>query len=188
MPLRTKVKVGNITNLSDARYCAGMGVDLLGFPVGPGGLDPARYKEIIDWVSGPEFILETHHLDHLDPASITDHYPGHYIQISQSQIDWLTLSLQFILSLKASEWSEVAPRIAGRSNIKFIELTTDAPLDVLRAINREIPVLVHPRDLPIDQVLSMPISGIALDATVEERPGLKDYGNVASVLESLEID
>ena len=29
MPLKTFVKVGNITNLSDARYCAGMGVDML---------------------------------------------------------------------------------------------------------------------------------------------------------------
>jgi phosphoribosylanthranilate isomerase len=31
MPLKTFVKVGCITNLSDARYCAGMGVDMLGF-------------------------------------------------------------------------------------------------------------------------------------------------------------
>ena len=33
MSLQTFVKVGEITNLSDARYCAGMGVDLLGFNV-----------------------------------------------------------------------------------------------------------------------------------------------------------
>ncbi len=31
MALKTIVKVGNITNLSDARYCAVMGVDMLGF-------------------------------------------------------------------------------------------------------------------------------------------------------------
>jgi phosphoribosylanthranilate isomerase len=49
MALKTKVKAGNITNLSDARYCAGMGVDWLGFPADV--VNPDTFKEITNWVT-----------------------------------------------------------------------------------------------------------------------------------------
>lgn len=56
MSLKTKVKVGNITNLSDARYCAGMGVDWLGFPIE--SVNPKTFAEITSWVTGPQFMIE----------------------------------------------------------------------------------------------------------------------------------
>jgi phosphoribosylanthranilate isomerase len=31
--LTKTVKISNVTNLSDARYCAGMGVEMLGFSI-----------------------------------------------------------------------------------------------------------------------------------------------------------
>ena len=43
--LKTQVKVSSITNLSDARYCAGMGVDLLGFPIQEISLE--KFTEIL---------------------------------------------------------------------------------------------------------------------------------------------
>ena len=61
MALTTIVKVGNITNLSDARYCAGMGVDMLGFCFEKKSeqyIDPESYKEIIGWISGPQLVGE----------------------------------------------------------------------------------------------------------------------------------
>ena len=61
MGLRTTVIVNEINNLSDARYCAGMGVDYLGFSLestDPGYVDPERFKEITSWVSGPEYLGE----------------------------------------------------------------------------------------------------------------------------------
>ena len=56
MPLKTFVKVGSITNLSDARYCAGMMVDMLGFRSVEGQegyIKPAQFQEIRGWISGP---------------------------------------------------------------------------------------------------------------------------------------
>jgi phosphoribosylanthranilate isomerase len=61
MSLKTKVKAGNITNLSDARYCAGMGVDWLSFPAEK--VNPVKFKEITDWVTGPQFVLEAEALE-----------------------------------------------------------------------------------------------------------------------------
>lgn len=59
--LKTKVKISNIDNLTDARYFAAMGVDYLGFCCNPGSefyCSPAKIKEITEWVEGPQFVLE----------------------------------------------------------------------------------------------------------------------------------
>ena len=53
MSLKTLVKVGGVTNLSDARYCAGMGVAILGFcpePSRPDYVDLDKFKEITNWI------------------------------------------------------------------------------------------------------------------------------------------
>ena len=54
---RTRVKICGITRLEDARYCAAMGADYLGFvqhPESPRYVAPATAKEIIEWSVGPE--------------------------------------------------------------------------------------------------------------------------------------
>jgi phosphoribosylanthranilate isomerase len=53
----TKVKICGITNLEDARYCAGAGADYLGFiqhPESPRYIAPADAKAIIEWLYGSE--------------------------------------------------------------------------------------------------------------------------------------
>ena len=55
------IKVGQITNLQVARYCAGMGVQMLGFtatPVHPSYISPETYLQIREWVTGPLMVLE----------------------------------------------------------------------------------------------------------------------------------
>ncbi|MDZ4699822.1 MAG: phosphoribosylanthranilate isomerase [Rhodothermales bacterium] len=53
--MRTRVKICGITTLADARYCAGAGVDYLGFiqhPPSPRYISPAGAAEIIGWLYG----------------------------------------------------------------------------------------------------------------------------------------
>ena len=48
MALKTFVKISGVNNLSDARYCAGMGVNQLGFNIEdkhPNYTDPQSFKE-----------------------------------------------------------------------------------------------------------------------------------------------
>lgn len=55
----TKLKICGITSLADARYCAGAGVDYLGFiqyPESPRYIEPFEAKEIIEWLYGPESV------------------------------------------------------------------------------------------------------------------------------------
>ncbi len=52
-----RIKICGITRLEDARYCAAVGADYLGFvqhTESPRYVHPAQAKEIVDWVVGPE--------------------------------------------------------------------------------------------------------------------------------------
>ncbi|MDX1438453.1 MAG: phosphoribosylanthranilate isomerase [Rubricoccaceae bacterium] len=55
----TKLVLGGITRLEDARYAAAMGVDFLGIDLSPAlqrYLDSSTAKEIAEWISGPKII------------------------------------------------------------------------------------------------------------------------------------
>lgn len=189
MSLRTKVKVGNINNLSEARYCSGMGVDLLGFPVAEPGLNPVEYKQLIEWVSGPQFVLEAHHSRVTDLHTITDNYPGHYIEIGIHQLDWLAnKELNFIVATSCPEWQSVSAKLLGKDNISFIELSA---IGLDRSIVEEIcnafpTLMVVGTSLQLEAVRHLPVAGIAMLGSSEERPGVKDYSGISEILESLE--
>lgn len=61
MALRTSVIVNGINNLSDARFCAGMGVDIISFNLkldSPERIQAGPLKEIIGWVAGVQLAGE----------------------------------------------------------------------------------------------------------------------------------
>lgn len=181
MSLKAKVKVGRVTNLSEARYCAGMGVDLLGFPVGPDGLKPEQYKQLIEWVAGPEFVLEAHRSQTLDLTYITDNYPGHYIEIGIHQLEWLShKDLNFIVAIEPQEWVRFSGKLKGE-NLKFIEVINWGH----EKIESVVPVLVNINS--IDDIAKTD-HGIALTGSDEEKPGIKDYSSIADILEALEAE
>jgi phosphoribosylanthranilate isomerase len=61
MALKTTLLVNGINNLSDARYCAGMGADMMGFNLDESHADHLTedaFKEITGWVSGIQLVGE----------------------------------------------------------------------------------------------------------------------------------
>jgi phosphoribosylanthranilate isomerase len=192
MSLKTRVKVGRVTNLSEARYCAGMGVDMLGFPVGDDGLKPEEYKQMIEWVAGPELVLEVYHSQMEDLKAITDNYPGHYIEVGRNQIHWLSdKSLNFIVAIEARDWVNVYGDLMGKENVKYIELIDASRQDAsaVRAIGTHFPVLVSVKNTDsLAETLKLNSAGIALTGSDEEKPGIKNYGHVADILEALDVD
>src|SRR5258706_7752206 len=96
--LMTKVKVGQVTNLSEARYCAGMGVDFLSFPIS--SIDPKTYQEITGWVAGPKFGVEVN----AENISLAQNYKTDFIEVTINQLDGVSELGNLIVSLEANEW------------------------------------------------------------------------------------
>ena len=90
MMLKTFVKVSGVNNLSDARYCAGMGVDVIGFNIDPElgeAIDPVKFGEISSWLAGADYAIEGDMLT----ATVVAQYDVAYVESSQqSQLSLLS--------------------------------------------------------------------------------------------------
>ena len=204
MGLKIFVKVGEITNLSDARYCAGMGVDLLGFNVvenTPGYVDPEKFAEIAGWVVGVSYCAE-----------IDNHYPSKELISS-----FKNAGISYIESTSIN----VLKKVAGFSKILKVAINSE---DHLKEIINQFPEaddicdfllieceneeLVNKIDhwlssasgaakiikaygLSEKNVLALNVDifhGVALKGSEEIKPGYKDFDQLSEILEALDVD
>jgi phosphoribosylanthranilate isomerase len=192
MALKTFVKVGNISNLSDARYCAGMGVDLLGFTGiegQPGYIQPKLYQDIHGWVAGPSTVLELYGLKDSDSVGkLLEDYRPDYIELSSIEIEFLPESISKPLIVRISSIDELSKLQAYKSKIRFI-LLDEKCAEIIGDVNTFFPVILSLQSPSgISLVDTLPIKGVALTGSAEIRPGFKDYDGLAEVLEQLEVD
>lgn len=190
MALTRFVKVGNISNLSDARYCAGMGVDLLGFQTVsglPNFIAPQQFQEVRGWITGPKVVAEINGLQHpSDIDSILENYRPDLIELSSTELEMLReSSLPLIVRCKQADVNVVLSHRL-RSKIDYLLLTDFTNKgDVIT----DIPVLLELGQLKLDDIRSeFAEYGIALNGSVEIRPGLKTYDELADILEKLDAD
>lgn len=197
MPLKTLVKVGNISNLSDARYCAGMGVEMLGFTVIEGKenfINPKSYQEIRGWVSGPSIVAEIYGINgQPNLAQIIEEYAPDFLELGINELHLLPeTTLPLIVSLDQTLSDEQKQELYSlKDKIAFILI--DNPIisfPFIKEMSHGFPVLIMIRSaVKISELLAAKgISGITLNGSHEIKPGLKDYGQLADVLEQLETD
>lgn len=184
--LKTKVKVGSVTNLSEARYCAGMGVDFLSFPVS--SVDPKTYQEITSWVAGPKFGVETQ-----TTTNGVEQYTVDFVETSINNLTNVTTTTNLIVSLTPGQWKTKKENLESvKSKILFLQFEVSA-LDAatestLKEASKQFDTFVKLSTLAdLDQVLQLPISGVSLEGSAEVKAGLKEYP-LAEVLEKLEVD
>ena len=207
MALRTFVKVSAVNNLTDARYCAGMYVNLIGFSLekeSKNFVSPEKYKEITDWLSGLEYAAE---FDEADAASISetlDKYEGFSFIESErlevlEQLSKKGYGLILRKEIKSEKDLDLSPneqetldrlqimlllvgeaaKISKEGQEKIATLSTKA--DVLLGFGLEAG--------QIDELLeNTSVKGIALQGGEEIRPGFKDFDELAEILEALEIE
>jgi phosphoribosylanthranilate isomerase len=189
MALKTTVKV-TINNLSDARYCAGMGVEFIGFstdPDDPFYLSPDNFSEISEWLSGVDFVAETNGI-----SETSDSYDVDYVQVVNPAEAILFSDKKIILEGTADDlhrWKDQLPEI---KNLAFLLLVITGNTDTDDIIKEfhEYPLLIG-YDISLDEVMALadsPATGIALKGSDEIKPGLKDYDELADILEALEVD
>lgn len=185
MPLKTLVRAGNITNLSDARYCAGMGVDWLGFVVIEGQeryINPKEFQDIRGWVSGPKIIAQIYNIPSADAlAGILENYHPDMLEMGLNDLNkFTTLPLPFILSVTAPE--ALAELRGAKPDYLLV--------DTVGQHDNSVPLLVsvHSADDAEKVLRRDDVKGIAVQGGQEIRPGLKTYDELADILEMLEED
>ena len=185
------IYVSHITNLSDARYCAGMGADLLGVVIDPSNADyvsPEAYQQIKGWVSGPKCVVELGHLP-TDLELARTNYGADYFHIAVHQLPEIGPSpLPLMVEITFEEFTN---RLHTRSlpvdGISFW-IVTHVPDTIANAFPSTPPVLIARRSFPglaTDFLSSTCAAGLVLHGSHESVPGLKEYDHLAKVLEEL---
>lgn len=192
MALKTFVKVSGVNNLSDARYCAGMGVNELGFNIEsshPNYTDPQSFKELSDWVSGVDFVGEIESIESKgNITSLIEGYALNAIQVSHAELIDEALEsgkevIYYTTSVKDAE--EIAEKFG--SSLSYILLEDDSAIKPLSGAD-----IVIGSGFDADNIESVleevQPKGIALKGSDEIRPGFKEFDEMADILEALDAD
>lgn len=196
MALKTLVKVGKISNLSDARYCAGMSVDMLGFSVINGRdnyVSPELFKEMRGWFTGPAVVTEVYGIEkHEDLAAIIQSYLPDFVEGTLSDIKKLHSAFAaYIVSTTYEEIKAHEEELGiHRPQIAYLIIPESTPLEKLEELSKEYKILLRIDSMnPDDSLLhNTHLKGIALQGSAEDKPGLKNYDALSEILEKLETE
>lgn len=189
-PRRPLVYVSRITNLSDARYCAGMGVDLLGFvidPADPDYVSPETYQQLVGWLSGPERVAEVGSAA-FNEVLLREQYAPQYVHIASHRLSqWPVSDTKLIVEVPAEALPSLRKQLEGRGDVAFLLVPgLDTPLPAETATG--IPVLtgiLPSQGHSLTHLARTGAAGIVLQGSREAAPGLKDYDHLSQVLEEL---
>lgn len=187
MALKTLVKVSGVNNLSNARFCAGMGVDMLGFDMDT--LPIEQYNEIRNWVAGVKIVGETNETEVEKVLSKIEAFKPDLVEITD-----------FDLAVELYKRSDIEVIFVENSvksilnytdNIKFLEFKKidSKSLELFFSYAAEPYLLVAANNLNDNNIqLEGNKFGITIEADTEERPGFSHFENTMEILESLEIE
>ena len=192
--LQTKVILSQVTNLSDARYASGMGVDYIGFSINPENnqyVTTEQAKSISDWLSGVSLIADIGDSATNDMAE----YAASYIQTSNASIIKELNAPILYLNLSEDNINDVIDSLASYSaDVSFFILNIKTKL--LSSMQIQLTELCSEYKIYLSaefdsQNLAYVLSdinptGIVLYGSVEEKPGLSSYDGIAEILEQLE--
>jgi phosphoribosylanthranilate isomerase len=197
--LKTTIKVSNLNNLSDARYCAGMGVEMLGFSMDE--LDFDKFKEMRGWLAGVQIVGETNSKDISTIIDLVEKYQPDCLEVSdwENVIEIQRIGKPIILKVDFATANLPALFQATKGNVEYFVLENsdefgvvdDATLSQLDAWSFQYPILLGfgiKESNANDLLEQTQLTGFALKGGNEIRPGFGDNEDLMNVLEILEID
>jgi phosphoribosylanthranilate isomerase len=207
MALKTFVKISSVNNLSDARYCSGMQVNLMGFNLEESNKNytsPEKFKEITSWLSGLEFVAEFE-LSHPERIlTVIKDYPEiQYLQIGEEIHLKMLVNTGFGLILKkqignAEDLDEINKKAPFYKNYGVTLLLVAENQVIDGQMKEKIKILAEAcqvllgfglsADTVVELVEETGVKGIEMEGGEEIKPGLKDFDELAEILEALEIE
>jgi phosphoribosylanthranilate isomerase len=202
MALKTLVKIGGVNNLSDARYCAGMGVDMLGFDLNQGHegfVDPVRFAEISGWISGADYVGEVHDMDVPAIQQTSKQYNLQILEVNEpDKLDQLdTIGIPVILSVNAKDYRNESALLDSlkkhnaRCFATIVAFDKTLPGEKILSNSGEFRLILSGSasgDVINNWVEEYNIFGVELKGGNEIKPGFKNFDDLADVLEILEIE
>jgi phosphoribosylanthranilate isomerase len=210
MHLKTNIKLGEVNNLADARFGAGIGAGFVGFNFNPESaryIDPEKFKEIAGWLDGPTMVAEwdDQPVEHIQQE--TDAIGLEYIQLNKFDVTCARALkgfniIQNIYLDGCHSISEVIGKVdAVQACAKYFMLSFESEEiqnEFLGKHYNEVLLIEFCRDYPVlfnfkfnkDNLLGIiekyhPF-GINLPGGTEEKTGLKDFEGLNGLVELLE--
>jgi phosphoribosylanthranilate isomerase len=194
MSLKAIVKLNSVNNLSDARYAAGMGVNLIGINSDPGNefyLSPEKFREISGWISGPAAVLEYSGNSLTEVKDLLKQYQLEWVEVTDQDLIPALSRENLKIIFKCTEIDTSSP--VNPRDIQFVHLHSLSTISdqQIKKISCEYPVLLYTaiavKDLRAN-IEATGIRGITISGGQEIKPGLKDYDLISDILEMLTED
>ena len=198
MSLKYFVYVGAVNNLSDARYCSAMMVDIIGFDVNEFSvkcLNEEKVKDISTWINGVKIVgdFENSSKEHMTKlinknifSSIMIDISNHYL-LNNLDID------NVIIKISDNNYNEelISSILDNHKNLIEIivfESFNDLKLEFIKSLNNKLRILVKPLSSLSDtkKMLDKYNLGLYLNGSDEIRPGYKDYDSLSEILEDID--
>lgn len=211
--LRTKIIAGSITNLTDARYFAAMGVEWMGFNLNPGEdtfMPPVQVQAIKEWVEGPAILGEFNLQSATEIQKLSSDLQLDAIQIGMfTELDTLLAVDTDLPVIKEIIIDESTRRVSLENQLQafaphvryfLLDLAKNnwslESLEEHQEINwayiqqlcENYPILLHlgfPADQIIDLLEDLEPAGLKVMGGKEEKVGYKSYEELDELLEAM---
>jgi len=191
------IYIRDVNNLSDARYCAAMGADLIGFRLDPSkeeSLNAAKCKEIAGWISGIKIVAEfgAASIDYIREF-LTSVNIDYILAESRSDLHSLgSFEKPLIIQTAVEDLTSDSRAGLNQHNAAYLLLTSESnSTEIPKAenLNANLPLILG-FGITGANVTSLAndygFAGISLTGGSEERPGYKDYDEMADILEAIQ--
>lgn len=194
--LKTEVILSRVTNLSDARYAAGMGVNYIGFNINPENdqyVTPEQVKMITGWLSGVSIIGNIENLKEYD----ADEYNTGFLQTNNRSVVEKADNTIFTLDFNIDDQVRTHQVLSElKDKVAFFVLNVEEAVlvshkNVLTTMCKVFNIFISTNyvgkaiDLTLNEIKP---TGIVIYGSKEEQPGLSSYDGIADILEQIEID
>ncbi|MGI4874477.1 MAG: hypothetical protein ACRYFX_25250 [Janthinobacterium lividum] len=204
--LALPVLVRGINNLSDARYCAGMGAQGLIFTLdssAPGAIDATTTRELAGWVAGVDIIGEFGAVPGPEINRLVEecNLTGVLLRLDQARQSWpeglavpALIEVPAGLIIRQDHYAAAVADLTAALPAGFALFTTPPhpyPADYAywHELARKAPLwLAGPTDPTQAADLAQQVhpAGLILEGGHEIKPGLRDFTELEAVFEALE--
>lgn len=202
MALKRIVKINEVNNLTDARYVAGMGVDMIGFDIdqkSPLFVGEEKYREIRGWISGVQIVGEVGICDLDELRHLIERFHVDIIQTTSIDTFKTLKTMQFPSIFKAYlyEYEKLEYLKMDKMQPDYLlvdkhgEDISSMESNQIRHLCVDFNVLLG-FGITADNVEALmktyDLTGFALFGGDEVRPGYREFDDLADILEKLEFD